>query len=260
MQLYEHAAFVANLPLREAFAPPILDHSAVVATWKEGFDVVLAQCSNDDLAVLTKTATRKQIRDLVQKRNGTLIGIGSSKRCPHTSVSEELCLRCEKEFAIIQYMRDELIAESNLNPHDALGLDNNERIGAYFLAVMAENGSCKKCHEREYVACLCTLDALPGGRNERILRDWSKKNISLQVDISFYHRYLDFMMRHVEYESCLVCPERPHNLQLPPNKRICFCDQVRRCLLPALISLLTWNRVLGVCTSPDSSRRTSAPA
>ncbi|KAJ4350845.1 hypothetical protein N0V95_004398 [Ascochyta clinopodiicola] len=62
----------------------------------------------------------------------------------------------------------------------------------------------------------------------QILWDWSKGNKALSIDIHYRTRYLDFMMRHVEYESCLVCPKNQHNIKLPLNKRLCLCEQSER--------------------------------
>jgi hypothetical protein len=258
-QVSDYAGFVTNLPLREAFFPPIFDHPAVLAAWKDGFLINLYHCSTEELTVLTTKATKEQIEKIVQERASTWSRTGLSRTCTHSLVSEERCMRCQMELSVIVFLDEWFIAEANLSPQAAFAPDHEYRIAAHILALFAEMSWCESCHNRGYVACLCTFIKVPNGYDNAVLLEWSKKNKSLEIDITFYFRYLDFLMRQIELESCLVCHENEHNIRLPLEKRICFCDRVCYCFPTYIVRSLIWSRMQGALPSSNILTRTSVP-
>ncbi|KAF9690476.1 hypothetical protein EKO04_011412 [Ascochyta lentis] len=224
-QFLDYFAFITTLPLREAFAPPVFDHPAVLAPWKDAFALVLAHCEDEEVAGLTRSATKIEIGNLVQHRAADLSWTVVFKPCKHVAGPEEMCTRCGKELEIA---RRAIIENANLSARDALGTETWDHTDAMIWALIAENGSCKVCHERNYVACLCDSGYKHRSKATGILWEWSKKNKALSIDMHYRDRYLDFMMRHVEYESCLVCPKNRHNIELPFSKRLCLCKLSER--------------------------------
>lgn len=96
-----------------------------------------------------------------------------------------------------------------------------------FWKLMAEKGGCKKCHEKEYVACLCAFDNPITTKVQKLLLQWREKNAGLHIDLHFRGaNYLDFVLRHVKHETCLACRKDYQNIILPPHKRLCFCKHV----------------------------------
>lgn len=152
------------------------------------------------------------------------------KKCERNQYSEEMCAHCKMEQAITRLA---IIEEKNLSPQDALGRHSDDSVTLMLWKLMAERGGCKKCHEREYVACLCLFDELSVTRETKmtkvhsLLLQWRQSNAALSVD-SYLHgaNYLDFVLRRVKYETCAPCSRNYQNIVLPPKKRLCVCVHV----------------------------------
>ncbi|KAJ4350846.1 hypothetical protein N0V95_004399 [Ascochyta clinopodiicola] len=137
--IYDYFAFVTNLPLREAFAPPVFDHYTVLETWKEAFAGVLARCKDEDVASLTRSATKTEIGNLVKHRVAKSSWHVVLKACSHTPGIKEMCPRCEKELGIA---RQAIIEQANLSAQVVLGTDSDDYIHAQIWTCIAENALC----------------------------------------------------------------------------------------------------------------------
>ncbi|KAJ4991142.1 hypothetical protein SVAN01_03270 [Stagonosporopsis vannaccii] len=210
---------ITELPLRNAFAPPYFDHEVVVTAWQDAFSAKLACATHEEVCTLSHICTKLEIQKLVSQREPTASWEVLLKNCKHAPAADKICSRCKNEYVIarLAFMED-----ANLNPQDPFGRENGDRFTAQFWAVAVR--ACDRCQGREYTACLCPIANEISEHVSEVLLAWSSNNAALAIDIGYLDCYQSFVMRHVLYEDCMVCHADRRNLELPSNKRICWCD------------------------------------